>query len=240
MTHKTDHSNVMRMYSFLLTLLLLTLGAATAAAQSSDPDSPTQMTSNVVEGEGDGHAAAFYYRFAGGPGDVKIAVDGKTDGYSSPLKVELMDEDGKTLESVYVVAVKTGKREVKKFHVIRQQPVIMKVSMQDDPDIKLLTYKIKLEGDVGFPAGEGTETSASADGTQPTQNSSVSSESPTTTTPTENQPATESADSTASGEQSNTEQSQPSIKQQTKEKAKEKAKTVTKKTVNKALAKIPF
>ena len=145
-------------HSFLLTLLLLlTVSAAPAAAQSSDPDSPLQLTSNIVEGETDGKAVAYYYKFAGGPGDVKVTVDGKTDGYSSPLKVELMDEDSKTLESIYVVAVKEGKREVKTFRLLRQQKVIMKISTRDDPDIKLLTYKIKLEGEVGFPEGGGSQ-----------------------------------------------------------------------------------
>lgn len=138
---------------FAAALLLLAAAGGPAYAQSSDPDSPAKMTSNVVEGETDGKAVAYYYRFAAGPGDVKVTVDGKTDGYSSPLKVELMDEESKTLESVYVVAVKEGRREVKTFHLIRQQKVIMKISTQDDPDIKLLTYKIKLEGEVGFPDG---------------------------------------------------------------------------------------
>lgn len=141
---------------FAATLLLVVASAASVSAQSSDPDSPTQMTSNVIEGEGDGKAAVYYYKFAAGPGDVKVTVDGKTDGYSSPLNVELLDEDSKPLESIYVVAVKEGKREVKKFRLIRQQRVIMKISMRDDRDIKLLTYKIKLEGEVGFPEGEGS------------------------------------------------------------------------------------
>lgn len=138
---------------FAIALLLLAAAARPVHAQSSDPDSPAQMTANVVEGETDGKAVAYYYKFAAGPGDVKVTVDGKTDGYSSPLKVELMDEDSKELESIYVVAVKEGKREVKTFRLIRQQKVIMKISTRDDPDIKLLNYKIKLEGEVGFPEG---------------------------------------------------------------------------------------
>jgi DNA-binding protein YbaB len=154
MTNETHHPKFNKTHFFLLTLLLLlAVSAAPAAAQSSDPDSPTKMTSNILEGETDGKAVSYYYRFTGGPGDVRVTVDGKTDGYSSPLRVELMDEDSKTLESIYVVALKEGKREVKKFRLLRQQKVIMKISTRDDPDIKLLNYKIKLEGEVGFPDG---------------------------------------------------------------------------------------
>src|SRR6187455_699581 len=78
-------------------LLALFLAHGVAIGQSEDRDSPTPVSSNVIEGEGDGKATTYYYSFSAGPGDLKVTVDGKTDNYSSPLRVKLSDEDGKEL-----------------------------------------------------------------------------------------------------------------------------------------------
>src|SRR5215218_8120024 len=97
----------------LAVMAMLCLGSALAIhAQSTDIDSPTALTSNVIDGEGDGKAETFYYSFTANKGDVKVTVDAKTDYYSTPFRVTLMDEDGNELVPIYVVAKDTSQRQV--------------------------------------------------------------------------------------------------------------------------------
>ncbi len=117
-------------------------------AQSTDMDNPTALTSNIIEGEGDGKAETVYYSFTAEKGDVKVTVDAKTDDRSTPLRVTLLDEDGKELLPIYVVAKGTGAREVGKKRFVRDTKVILRIRMDDDKDVKLLSYKIKLDGAV--------------------------------------------------------------------------------------------
>ena len=136
---------------YLLCLLILSFAlVGSAIGQSTDIDSPTPLYANVVDGEGDGKGETIYYYFTATKGDVKVTVDGKTNNYSTPLRVSLLDEDGKELLPVYVVANDTGKREVATKRFVREQKILLKISTQDDKDVKLLTYKIKLDGAVKF------------------------------------------------------------------------------------------
>lgn len=132
---------------FILALVSLTLIVATQA-QSNDIDNPTPLTSKIIDGEGDGTAETIYYSFMAGKGEVKITVDAKTDDRSTPLRVALLDEDGKELLPIYVVAKGSGSREVGTKRFVRDTKVLLKIRMDDDRDVKLLTYKIKLDGAV--------------------------------------------------------------------------------------------
>ncbi|HUR97611.1 MAG TPA: hypothetical protein VMZ26_06025 [Pyrinomonadaceae bacterium] len=133
--------------STLLVILSLTF-IGWAQAQSTDMDNPTAITSNVIDGEGDGKAETFYYSFTANKGDVKVTVDAKTDYYSTPLRVTLMDVDGNELVPIYVVAKDTSQRQVATKHFVRDTKVIVRVAMEKDQHVKLLTYKIKLDGAV--------------------------------------------------------------------------------------------
>jgi hypothetical protein len=145
------------------TMLLVILAVSgIAVGQSEDLDNPTPVTSNIVSGEGDGKATTYYYSFMAGPGDVKLTVDGKTDKYSSPLRVKLSDEDGKDLLDVYVVANNPSKREVGQRRFVRSQKVIMSVSMNDDAQVKLLSFKIKLDGAVALETAPVADASTAA------------------------------------------------------------------------------
>ena len=53
-----------------------------------------------------------FYSFTATKVDVKVTVDAKTDDRSTPLRVTLMDEDGKELLPIYVVAKGAGQCEV--------------------------------------------------------------------------------------------------------------------------------
>src|SRR5215210_4544225 len=137
-----------RAVSLVLLMLMSLVLIGTANAQSTDIDSPTALTSNVIDGEGDGKAETFYYAFTANKGDVKVTVDAKTDYYSTPFRVTLMDEDGNELVPIYIVAKDTSQRQVATKHFVRDTKVIVRVVMDKDPHVKLLTYKIKLNGAV--------------------------------------------------------------------------------------------
>jgi len=138
------------LFKYTLVLAITVICSGMLYAQSADMDAPTAMTSNVIEGEGDGKAETVYYSFTATKGDVKVTVDAKTDDRSTPLRVTLLDADGKELLPIYVVAKGSGTREVGTKRFVRETNVIVRIRMDDDKDVKLLSYKIKLEGAVKF------------------------------------------------------------------------------------------
>jgi hypothetical protein len=125
----------------------LALGLA-VDAQSNDIDQPTALTSNVIEGEGDGNGETLYYSFTAQKGDVKVTLDAKTDNYSAIMDAALLTADGAELLKVSAVANDTGKRQVGTKHFVRDTKVILRVRLPKDDHLKLLTYKIKLDGSV--------------------------------------------------------------------------------------------
>jgi len=120
--------------------------AVTSRAQSTDMDAPTALTSNVITGEGDGKGESLYYSFTAAQGDVKLTLDANTDNYSTPVEVVLLSDDGKELLQVTAVAGDKLERAVGTKHFVREQKVILRISTREDKQVKLLTYKIRLEG----------------------------------------------------------------------------------------------
>jgi len=135
-------------FSLLLGMVLSFAFAVSSEAQSTDLDNPTVLTTNIIDGEGDGKAETFYYSFTAMKGDVKVTVDAKSDNYSVILDVSLMDEDGGQLLRIQNVATDVGKREVATKHFVRDQKVIIRVALPKDDHLKLLNYKINLDGSV--------------------------------------------------------------------------------------------
>ena len=64
------------------------------------------------------------------------------------MDAAVTDEDGKELLKISAVANDTGKREVGTKHFVREQKVILRVRLPKDNHLKLLTYRIKLDGAV--------------------------------------------------------------------------------------------
>ena len=210
------------LHLFLLMILSMTFAGA-ARAQSTDMDTPTALTSNVIDGEGDGKAETSYYSFTANKGDVKVTVDAKTDYYSTPFRVTLMDEDGNELVPIYVVAKDTSQRQVATKHFVRDTKVIVRVSMEKDPHVKLLTYRIKLDGAVTVDTPVAVEvapaqTADPAATATPADPSTATPADPSTATPAEATPSTP------------TDPSAP--KTSTKAKVKAKAKKEVKKVVD--------
>ncbi len=212
-----NNRNINALNLILLMILSLTFISATQA-QSTDMDNPTALTSNIIEGDGDGKAETVYYTFTATKGDVKVTVDAKTDDRSTPLRVSLLDEDGKELLPIYVVAKGAGQREVKTKRFVRDTKVILKIRMDEDKDVNLLTYKIKLDGAVKV------EEPPIPTETTPTTEQTTTNPSTEQTQSTDTQPTTDSS-ATPSSEQ-------PTKKTTLKDKIKKKVKKEAKKVVN--------
>ena len=151
----------------LLLALAAALAASAALAQepSTDRRNPTPLASNTVEGEYDGEATVHYYRFVAGKGEVKTTLSARTQRYSVNVELELLDESYRQLDRVGVTANEAGRTATNVHRFVRRQPVILKVSMPADNDIKHLKYEIELAGTVEF---EGGASGASAAGAQAT------------------------------------------------------------------------
>lgn len=148
----------MNRFSLILMIVISLTFIEAASAQSTDIDNPTPVTSNVIEGEGDGKAETFYYSFTATKGDLKVTLDAKTDYYSVTMDAALTDEDGKELLKISDVATDTGQREVMTKHFVRETKVILRIRLPKDDHLKLLTYKIKLDGAIKIdPAPVPTE-----------------------------------------------------------------------------------
>ena len=156
-----------RTLSLFATLAALALSAAAlASAQepSTDRRNPTPLASNTVEGKYDGEATVHYYRFVANKGEVKTTLSAKTQRYSVNVDVELLDENYRQLEKLWVTANEAGRTETNSHRFVRRQPVILKVSMPADKDIKHLKYEIELAGAVEFDAGPTGATAADTPG----------------------------------------------------------------------------
>lgn len=152
---RTQHHTGRRLSRlFAAALLLAALSAHAAAQVSNDPDSPTPMASNVVTGKSNGKARTHYYSFtatAAEPGEVKVKVTASTDERSTNLRVNFLDEDGqKVMDELYLIPNRDPATKVARHTFAERQKVVMRVTLPDDPQVKLLNYKIEVTGAVEF------------------------------------------------------------------------------------------
>ena len=144
------------LYKLAAAALMIAALAAGAAAQtpSTDPDNPTPMASGVVTGKSNGKARTYYYSFtatAADPGEVKVRVTANTDERSTNLRVNFLDEDGgKLMDELYLIPKRDPETKVARHTFAERQKVVMRVTLPDDPQVKLLTYKIDVSGAVEF------------------------------------------------------------------------------------------
>ena len=136
----------------LLTLIAL---AGSAAAQSTDRDNPTRLTSNVISGTMDvPQRTNYYYAFTAGPGEVRITLDVQSPRSSgTAVSVALLDMDARQIgdSSFGLNSINNEEvREVRRVQFNRRQPVILRVFVESGPG----RYKVQLAGavDLGQPA----------------------------------------------------------------------------------------
>lgn len=164
MAKRSAHFSTARASAAVCSALLALVCAAASFAQepSTDRHNPTPLASNTVEGEYDGEATVHYYRFVANKGDVKTTLTAKTQHYSVNVDLELLDESYRQIEKLWVTANEAGRTETNTHRFIRRQPIILKVSLPADRDIKHLTYEIELSGAAEFDGSGATAATAVA------------------------------------------------------------------------------
>jgi|SRR5688500_18315041 len=212
-------------------VLMLTAFVAYATAQSvsTDPDSPTPMTTNIVTGKSNGKAKTIYYSFvatAAEPGEVKVKVTASTDERSTNMRINFLDDDGqKLMDEIYVIPNRDPAIKIGKHTFADRQKVIMRVTLPDDPQLKLLNYKIEVMGAVEF------ETPPEAAPVEPTaEGGAAESPSDPSLTSEVNEPSAEQVSPQPDGEVAAAGQAsgKKTIKQKIKSSAKKKGKEALK------------
>ncbi len=123
-----------------------------AQEPSTDRNNPTPFTSNTVQSEYEGAETSHHYRFIANKGEVKITATAETEKYSTLMDVELLDQSGSRIDIFGVVAKENSQTEVKTLTFRRRQPVILRVYLRGDKDIKHLKYEVRVDGAVEFEA----------------------------------------------------------------------------------------
>jgi len=234
MMKNTRRSIVHKFYLLLAATALLMTVAASGWAQSTDIEAPTPMTTNIVTGKSNGKAKTIYYSFtatAAEPGEVKVKVTASTDERSTNLRVNFLDDDGqKVMDEIYVIPNRDPAVKVGKHTFADRQKVIMRVTLPDDPQVKLLNYKIEVSGAVEFEAAaEATPTEPTTTPTPDPGTTSavpdVTAQSSDPTQPGTDQPGQQQTGDTTTSAQA---QSKKNVKQKVKEGAKKAGKTAIK------------
>jgi hypothetical protein len=122
-----------------------------ALAQSTDSTTPTQLTSNQIEGEAEASGQSYYYTFTGGPGDLSIKLDGETDFYSTNAHVVLHDERGVELGKVALNATGNSASKSATIHLTKSQVIKMQIMLGVNVGIHL-KYKVTLAGPLNLQA----------------------------------------------------------------------------------------
>ncbi len=122
-----------------------------ALAQSTDGTTPTQLTSNQIEGEAEASGQSYYYTFTGGPGDLTIKLDGETDFYSTNAHVVLHDERGIELGKVALNATGNSASKSATIHLTKSQVIKMQIMLGVNVGIHL-KYKVSLAGPLNLQA----------------------------------------------------------------------------------------
>ncbi len=134
--------------SFLLILALIT----TNLSAQSDAEHPFPLQSTVLEATTHGEGGNSYYQFAAGPGDITISVQAGTDYYSSPLELELLSSEGKSIGTINLVATDAVGRATRTFRFPSRDNAVLKVATNSDSHVKWLKYRIALKGAVELQA----------------------------------------------------------------------------------------
>jgi hypothetical protein len=146
----------------LLAIVPLILGAAIASAraQSTDPDNPIPMTSDVMKGRWPADKlVSHYYSFIGGPGVVSLSINCISDSSSTIVGAQLSDAAGhvftrlesigrETVTPTYVqeVAGGEGARLVATYDIKRRQRLLIRFyTAITNPD-SAGSYSIRISG----------------------------------------------------------------------------------------------
>jgi hypothetical protein len=235
MNEKKHNQSPTRLRWLIAATTLLVALDANAAAQSTDIDSPTPMTTNIITGKSNGKAKTIYYSFtatAVDPGEVKVKVTASTDERSTNLRVNFLDDDGqKVMDEIYVIPNRDPAVKVGKHTFADRQKVIVRITLPDDPQVKLLNYKIEVTGAVEFePTPDATTTTEPAATPTPDPGATAADSDPTVQSGNPSQSSADQADQQSSGDATTGTQteSKKNVKQKVKETVKKKSKEAVK------------
>lgn len=142
--------------SLVVALILIgtSVGMASAQERSTDRDSPTPLTANVITDELDGSDTAYFYKFTAGPGKLTVAIEVKASGTNAGAMLDLFDADSRPLLSdVLAQGVDGGsERIVNSVQLSGKRELVMKIKGLKYGDTGGTgTYKITLDGPVVVP-----------------------------------------------------------------------------------------
>jgi hypothetical protein len=147
--------SILRAISTSCTLLCILMAlCGLTRAQSTDPASPTPITSQKVQGFAGAGGARYYYRFKAQKGKVRVTFQYWTNDSATQFEAHLLNSDGKDLGAVYVSGDGTPKSAIKYYSFDGEQPVTIFVMMSQGKALASQKYLITLAGAVDF-GGQG-------------------------------------------------------------------------------------
>ncbi|HEY9643618.1 MAG TPA: hypothetical protein V6C57_24225 [Coleofasciculaceae cyanobacterium] len=129
-------------------LIAFTPGAT--LAQSTQRDTPTVLTSNVLVGRGlYQQTQTYFYSFTAGPGELVLTLDadaGTTNGNGVVPAISLQDQDGNQIADVSTYATPGAPaRSVKRVSLSTVTPVVLVVTLPAGTTADY-TYRLQLSG----------------------------------------------------------------------------------------------
>jgi hypothetical protein len=132
----------------LLWASCLSVPGVFAQTTSTDRNRPIVMTGNQIMGAQHGEGGDTYYQFYGGPGEIILTADGKTDFYAATMEVNCMDIRGNRVARLSFAATSAMTAATTKFNLNSAQPVLIQVRFYKDDKVKNFVYRITLTNSV--------------------------------------------------------------------------------------------
>lgn len=148
-----------KIYLIILAMALFAVSTPVVRAQSTDPSTPTPITSNDLTINGPKkNNEQHYYSFSAGPGEVTMTFHVKAKSSSTFVGVKIFDPEMNTLAYHNMSADTSSPGFAKKTFDVGQQQILV---MSFTSDHSLGSCKITFGGAVDFSGGTPLNTGAS-------------------------------------------------------------------------------
>ncbi len=114
-----------------------------AGAQSTDSAAPSPVTSNVINGKGNGATVDYYYQVTAGPGELGVAFKARTVAYAETVVAEVLDGQNKLLR-LDLSADSDGPQNAGIVQLSSQRALVIHVSLKP----RISTFQVKLTGPI--------------------------------------------------------------------------------------------
>ena len=118
-----------------------------AAAQSTDPNSPTPLTAGEIAGGEVAERASYYFTFEGGPGEVTAALSAKMKkgAKAGSVGVEIFDANAKSIASTVISGGLDAGKEKLENELLKQLGKITSAADSLGSDTKQKTARVKIK-----------------------------------------------------------------------------------------------